>query len=111
MIYIMIFLIFIYFKIARVHYKEEKSNLLWKVQHFTVAIIAILTYTYAFSHTTWLSILIASLFSFISAGLLITAVQLGIFIDGKPLFGMDKVYKNTIYLTLLLACMSAILWI
>jgi len=111
MVYLMIFLIFIYFKIARVHNKEEKSNLFWKIQHLVVATIAILTYIYAFNHIAWYAIVIVSFLSFISAAMLITAVQLGIFIDGKPLFGMDKVYKNTVFLTLLLVIFSAILWI
>ena len=111
MLYLMIFLIFLYFKIARVHNKEEKTNLFWKIQNLTVVIVAILTYIYAFNHIAWYLVIIVSFLSFISSAMLITAVQLGIFIDGKPLFGMDKVYKNTIFLVLLLVIFSAILWI
>ena len=111
MIYIMILLIFIYFKIARVHYKEEKLTLLWKIQHIIVAITAVSTYIYAFTHISWYLILIVSFLSFLASAMLITAIQLGIFVDGKPLFGMDKVYKNTIFITLFLICLSVIIYI
>ena len=110
MLYLMIVLIFIYFKIARVHKKEEKLDLFWKLQHLVVSVVAVSTFFYAFNHIAWYMLLIVSLLSFMMAGMLITAVQLGIFVDGKPLFGMHNVYKNTIYLTLLLCCFSLLLW-
>jgi steroid 5-alpha reductase family enzyme len=111
MLYIMILLIFIYFKIARVHAKEEKVDLFWKLQHVLVSIVALLTCIYAFNHNIeWYKLVLVSLLSFMIAGMLITSVQLGIFVDGKPLFGMHKVYKNTIYITILLSCMCVILW-
>ena len=111
MLYFMILLIFIYFKIARVHKKEEKLDLFWKLQHIMVSIVALLTFVYAINHIRWYILVLVSVFSFMIAGMLITAVQLGIFVDGKPLFGMHKVYKNTIYLTLLLCCLCVILWV
>ena len=109
MLYIMLPLIFLYFKIARVHKKEEKLNLFWKIQHILVFIVALLTFVYAINHMEWYVLVLVSLLSFIIAGILITAVQLGIFVDGKPLFGMHKVYKNTIYLTLLLCSLCVVL--
>ncbi len=111
MLYIMILLIFIYFKIARVHAKEEKGDLFWKLQHVLVSIVALLTFVCALNHIAWYMLILVSLLSFMMAGVLITAVQLGIFVDGKPLFGMHKVYKNTIYLTLLLCSLCVILWL
>ncbi len=111
MLYMTIQLLFIYFKIARVHKKEEEINLFWKVQHSIVALAALLTFIYAFSHWTWYVVIVVSLLSFVIAAMLITAVQLGIFVDGKPLFGMKAVYKYSIYLTLLLCCLSMLLWI
>ena len=109
MLYITIQFIFLYFKIARVHRKEEKLNLFWKIQHTLVFIVAVLTFVYAINHMEWYVLVLVSLLSFIIAGILITAVQLGIFVDGKPLFGMHKVYKNTIYLTLLLCSLCVVL--
>ncbi|SFV67853.1 hypothetical protein MNB_SV-14-423 [hydrothermal vent metagenome] len=105
----MIPLIFIYFKIARVHNKEERLTLLWKAQHILVLIVAVFTYIYAFNHMAWYILLLVSFLSFIMASMLITAIQLGIFVNGKPLFGMNKVYKYTNYLTLLLYVLGAIL--
>jgi len=89
-LYIIIPLIFIYFKIARVYNKEERLTLLWKAQHILVLIVAVSTYIYAFNHMAWYMILILSFLSFIMAAMLVTAVQLGIFVDGKPLFGMKQ---------------------
>jgi len=111
MLYLMILLIFIYFKIARVHKKEETLDLFWKLQHVMVSIVALLTFVYAINHITWYILVLLAVLSFMIAGMLITAVQLGIFVDGKPLFGMHKVYKNTIYLTLLLCILGTALWI
>ena len=111
MIYVMIFLTFIYFKIARVHKKEEECTTFWKVQHSIVALVALLTFIYAFSHWVWYEVLVVSFLSFVLAGMLIAAVQLGIFVDGKPLLGMKHVYKNSIYLTLVLCCLCAIVYL
>ena len=111
MLYVTILLIFLYLKIARVHKKEENLTLLWKLQHTLVLIVTLLTYIYALNHMVWYMLLLVSLFSFVIAGMLITAVQLGIFVDGKPIFGMHKVYKNTIYLTLLLCFLCMVLWL
>jgi hypothetical protein len=111
MIYITILVIFIYFKIARVHKKEEKLTSFWKVQHFIVFTLSLLTYIYAFNHVTWYVLFLVSLISFVLAAMLITAVQLGIFVDGKPLFGMHTVYKNTYYLTVLLCFLSVMVWL
>lgn len=110
-LYITILLIFLYFKIARVHKKEEKLTLFWKIQHIVVFIVAIFTYIYAFKHMELYLLVLLSFLSFIVSAMIITAIQLGIFIDGKPLFGMKKVYDSTIYLTAILCCLSIILWI
>ena len=111
MIYLSILLIFIYFKIARVHYKEEELTPLWIVQHVVVLMVSVLIFVYAFEHMSWYVLAGVSFVSFIAAAMLVTAVQLGIFIDGKPLFGMKVVYQNSRYLVLLLCCLCAILWI
>ncbi len=111
MVYMTIQLLFIYFKIARVHKKEEECTSFWKVQHSIVALVALLSFIYAFSHWAWYVVLLVSFLSFVIAGMLIAAVQLGIFVDGKPLFGMKAVYKNSIYLTLVLCGLCVLLWI
>ena len=108
MLYLTIQFIFLYFKIARVHNKEEKLNFLWKAQHSIVLIVALLTFIYAINHMSWYALILVSLFSLIISSMLITAIQLGIFVEGKPLFGMQIVYKNTGYLVALLCCSCAI---
>ena len=111
MLYITILFLFIYFKIVRVHNKEEKVDLFWKLQHLLISVVALSTLFYAFNHISWYMLLLVSLLSFMMAAMLITGVQLGIFVDGKPLFGMHNVYKNTIYLTLLLCILGTALWL
>jgi len=104
-------LLFVYFKIARIHIKEEACTSLWKIQHGIVAFVAVVIYFYAFNHWAWYVVLLISLLSFVFAGMLIAAVQLGIFVDGKPLFGMKDVYKNSSYFVLILCALSAIVWV
>ncbi len=92
----------LYFKIARVHKKEEKSNSAIMIQHAVVAIAALLFYILAFQSGNYLTIVVESLVSFILAALAITAVQLGIFVDGRPLFGLSHIYKFLPFLTTLI---------
>ncbi len=107
--FFVLLLIFLYFKIARVYNKQEsKSNIIY-IQHAIVAISAFLIFAYAFSHFAWYIVLIMSIISFIIAGLAITAVQVGIFIDGKPLIGIGSIFKHIYILTALIVLCSAIL--
>ena len=107
--FIVLLLIFLYFKIARVYNKQESKNTLIYIQHGVVALCAFLAFSYAFSHFSWYSVLLMSFISFIIAGLAITAVQVGIFIDGKPLFGIGSIFKYIYLLTALIVISTAIL--
>lgn len=109
--YIGTFLLFLYFKIARVHKKEEKSNTRIILQHMLVALSALLLFSYGFTHIGWYIVILSSLLFFIISALIITAVQLGIFIDGKPQFGLSKVYQFLPLLTFAIMAISAILWL
>ena len=109
--YLSAFLFFVYFKIARVHKKEEKLNTLIILQHILVAISTIGIYIYGFTHLSWYLVVIPSFIFYIVAALMITAVQLGIFIDGKPQFGISKLYKYLPLLTLAIIALSAIIWL
>ena len=106
-----LFLLFLYFKIARVHKKEEKANQLVNIQHILVTLSALSLFAYGFTHLAWYMIIITSLLFFIVAALLITAIQLGVFIDGKPQFGISKVYTFLPALTFSIMALSAILWL
>lgn len=109
MIYLTILLIFIYFKIARVHKKEEKLTPYWISQHIIFLFATIAMYGYSFTHLSWYSVLISSFLSLIIASMLITAVQVGIFVQGKPLFGLKHIYKNNIYLLLIIVVLTIVL--
>ena len=91
--YLSLFLIFLYFKLARVHKKEERLTTLVIVQHILVAISTLLLYQYGFAHyALWVIALFTFLF-FIIAALMVTAVQVGIFVEGKPLIGIRLLFK------------------
>ena len=109
--YLTTFLLFLYFKIARVHRRDEKNTLSIMIQHIIVIGGFIANYAYGFVYVEWYYVLASSLVFFILAALVITSFQLGIFVDGKPLFGMSKVYKLLPLLTLLIVSLSAIIWL
>ena len=106
-----LFLLFLYFKIARIHKKEEKSTLMMNLQHILVFLSALTLFGYGFTHQNWYIVILVSFVFFIISALLITAVQLGIFIDGKPQFGISKIYIFLPALTLSIVSLSAILWL
>jgi len=109
--YLSTFLLFLYFKISRVHKRDEKGTLLISLGHTIVLVSLVSIYVYGFINIEWYFILLSSLVFFIIAALIITALQLGIFVDGKPLFGMRKVYKLLPVLTLAIVTLSAIIWL
>jgi len=100
--YLSLFLLFLYFKIARVHKKEEKFTTIILLQHIAVALSAFVVYIYGFTHFSPLALLTFSFLFFIISALIITTIQLGIFIDGKPLFGINKVFKFMPLLTIMI---------
>jgi len=109
--YLSSFLFFIYLKIARVHKKEEKLSALMILQHVLVSMAMTGTYFYGFSHLSWYLVVLTSLIFFIIAALIVTVVQLGIFVDGKPQFGISTFYKFLPLLTLIIITLSAIIWL
>lgn len=104
-------LFFIYLKIARVHKKEEKLTALIILQHVLVALSAIGVYVYGFTNLSWYIVLLTSFVFYVMAALLVTVVQLGIFIDGKPQFGISAIYKYLPVVTLSIIALSAIIWL
>ena len=93
MFYFELFLIFLYFKITRVHRKEEKHTLVYKTFDLIVALVALYTFTIGFLFYGIITTLLSGFLFFIVAALMVTAVQVGIFFDGKPLIGIAKVYR------------------
>ncbi|HFB53716.1 MAG TPA: hypothetical protein ENJ67_03205 [Sulfurimonas autotrophica] len=108
--YLALFFAFIYFKIARVYKKEEKSNLNMLVQNVIVLAAVIALFVYGFMHETWYVVLIVSYLFFIMASLLVSAVQLGVFIDGKPFIKISHLYKSLAFLGMFIAFIDVYLW-
>ena len=109
MFYIALFFLFIYFKVARVHKKEEKMTPLFIVQHILVALSSVALFAYGFTHIAWYFVVISSFIFFIMSALMISAVQLGIFIDGKPILRIGQIYKIMPVLTACIVLFSIIL--
>ena len=105
------FFLFLYFKIARVHKKEEKQTTQILAQHTLVALSAFSISIYGLSHLLWYVVILVSFVFFIIAALMITAVQLGIFVDGKPQLRISTVYKFLPVLTFIIIVSSAIIWL
>lgn len=110
MFYFTLFLLFVYFKIARVHKKEEKFSTLHYAQHIAVASGGIALYMYGFSHFSPVMVVGSSIVFFIVAALMVTTVQLGIFVDGKPLLGISKLYKLMPFLAIVIVVLSLRFW-
>jgi len=91
--FVMLYLLFFYFKLARVNKKEEVLTPLVGICHVGAFIAAVLLYRYGFTHYSATVVGVASLLFFIMAALNVTAVQLGIFKDGKPLLGITRLYQ------------------
>jgi len=109
--YSTLFLLLLYFKIARIHKKEEKSTLVMNLQHILVLLSAFSLFAYGFTHHSWYLVLVISFLFFIISTLLVTVIQLGIFIDGKPQFGISKMYLFLPILTFSIMALSAIIYL
>ena len=109
--YLTLFLIFFYFKLARVHKKEERLTNFVLAQHTIVTISTLLLYRYGFAEHTWWAVLIFSFLFFIVAALMVTAIQIGIFVKGKPLFGISLLFKLMPFLSGLIALLLIVILI
>ncbi|QOP45220.1 hypothetical protein [Sulfurimonas paralvinellae] len=109
--YLGLFFSFIYFKIARVYKKEEKANLNMLVQNVIVLAAVIALFAYGFIHKTWYVVLLVSYLFFILASLMVSAVQLGIFIDGKPFIKLSHLYKMLAFLGMFISFIDVYLWV
>ncbi len=92
MYFVMLYGLFFYFKLARVNKKEERLTSKAVISHVAVVVAAVLLYRYGFSHYSSMVMGVSSVLFFILAALNVTAVQLGIFKDGKALLGITRLY-------------------
>ncbi|MEN4046339.1 MULTISPECIES: hypothetical protein [Sulfurimonas] len=108
--YTMLFLAFLYFKIARVYKKEEKSNLNMNIQNTLVFIAIVALLVYGFTHKTWYTVLLAAYLFLILASLMVSAVQVGVFIEGKPFVKLSHLYRFLAPIGMLLWFADIYLW-
>ena len=108
--YFGLLLAFLYFKIARVYKKEELANINMLIQNVIVLAAVIVLFAYGFMHETWYIVLIVSYLFFILASLMVSAVQLGIFIDGKPFIKLSHLYKSLAFMGMFIAFIDVYLW-
>lgn len=83
----------LYFKVFRVRRQQEKLSFWTKVKGILTLTLALALVIFGFATAPWYTILIAIVVMNIMASLMITTVQLGIFIDGRPLFKISAVYR------------------
>ncbi len=108
--YTSLFLAFLYFKIARVYKKEEQSNLNMRIQNSIVFAAIVTLFVYGFTHKTWYVVLVVSYLFFIFSSLFVSAVQLGIFIDGKPFIKISYLYKLLAFIGMFITMIDVYLW-
>jgi len=103
-------LAFLYFKIARVYKKEEKPNTNFLIQNILVGVAIAALLAYGFTHSSWYIVLLVGYLFFIAASLMVSAVQLGIFIDGKPFIKLSHLYKMMALFGMLISFADVYLW-
>lgn len=109
--YIALFFAFLYFKIARVHKKEELMRPIMLAQHIIVAIAVTAILYYGVIYIDWYVFIPFSFLFAIMASLIITTIQLGIFVDGKPMFGLSRLYNYLPLLSTFITLLSSSLWV
>lgn len=105
--YTTLFLSLLYFKIFRVRRKQETVGFATRMEGFVTNSVIIALVLFGFLTESWYSMLIVLVLLNIMASLMVTAVQLGIFIDGKPILGISRVFALTPVLSLIVILGSA----
>jgi hypothetical protein len=108
--YLALFFAFVYFKIARVYKKEELPNRHIMLQNLLVGLAVVVLFDYGFTHLSWYSLIIVSFIFYILAALMVSAVQVGVFIDGKPFVKLSHLYKSMAFLGMFISFIDVYLW-
>jgi len=105
--YFTLFLSFVYFKIFRVRRKLEVPTTFENIESL-VTLTAIFTLlVFGFMNMTWYILLIVSFVFFLMAAVMVTAVQLGMFVDGKPILVISQVFKLMLPLAVVIIALTA----
>jgi len=103
-------LFFIELKIIRVFRKEEGFIPSIVTQLFIILFSAYIFYQYAYLNFSLVTIIVSSILFFIIAEFAVVAVQLGFFKDGKPIFGLTKLYKFIPLFTIVISLCTYIMY-
>jgi len=99
--YLTLFTGLLYFKLFRVRRQQERLSL-WNIFEGTVTLTLLAVVVISgFMTAPWYDVLLGVVISAVIVSLMITTVQLGIFIDGKPLFKLSALYRVMPLLALL----------
>ena len=104
------FLFFIELKIIRVFRKEEGFIPSIVLQLILILLSAVSFYKYAYLNFSLWSIILSSIIFFIIAEFAVVAVQLGFFKNGKPVFGLTKLYKYIPVFTVVILLLTLIIY-
>ena len=110
MFFLASFLFFIELKIIRVFKKEEGFIPSILLQLILILISAVIFYKYAYLNYNIITIILTSVLFFIIAEFIVVAVQLGFFKNGKPVFGLSKLYKFIPLFTTIILLISSSLY-
>ena len=93
LLYLVLFVGLLYFKLFRVRRQQERLTLLNRVEGTVTLLLLFSIIIFGFITETWYTMLLGTIISAVIVSLMITTVQLGIFIDGKPLFKLSALYR------------------
>ena len=101
LLYLTLFIGLLYFKLFRVRRQQEQLSLWNKLEGTVTLLLLFGVIVFGFMIENWYSMLAGVVVSAVIVSLMITTVQLGIFIDGKPLFKLSALYRLMPLLALL----------
>ena len=104
--YLCLFLIFFYFKISRVQKNEEKISKYIKFRNIFIFITSVLLFISFYKTLALFSIIIFSVLFFILNEILITVIKLGIFVNGKPILTISKLYSTLNIISLIIILLT-----
>jgi len=107
MFYLTMFLGFFYLKVFRVRRLHEGPSIpTYTAGFFAISSLLVLI-VFGLINMTWYIVLIFAFAFFIISALMISAVQLGMFKDGKPILVMAQIYNLMLPLSIIIVALTA----
>ena len=104
--YLTLFFGFVYFKIFRVRREMEVPTTFENLESLFALSAFIAVVIFGFITMSWYLVLIWAFVFFLMAAVMVSAVQLGMFVDGKPILVISQVYKLMLPLALTIIVLS-----